>query len=176
MDSTARLFFDDRGTALLETLIALPLLLVTLVGIAAVNSNYGAKLEAKARGRRMAWLQADSGKCPARGCKGGGCEAIEADLRAGALDPLSTAQAAGYSLRSFVDNLRDFLVGRTTTGIGTASAAIPRSLMSDQPWQRGATTLVCNTTQRQTDSGESVLDHACSTDLNTTEYASEVCR
>ena len=176
MESTVGLFLDDEGTALLETLIALPLLLVTLVGVVALNSSYGAKLEAKARGRRMAWLQADSGECPARRCKGGGCDEIESELRAGALDPLSTARAAGYSLDSFVENARDFLLGRTTTGIGTAGAELPRSLRSADSWHRGVTTLLCNTTRRQTDSGGSVLDQACSTDLNTTEYANEVCR
>lgn len=176
MESTAGLFLDDRGTALLETLIALPLLAVTLVGVVALSSSYGAKLEAKARGRRMAWLQVDSGECPARACKGGACEVIESELRAGVLDPLSSARASGHSLDSFLENAQDFLLGSTTTGIGTARAPLSGPLRSAETQRRGVTTLLCNTTRRQTDSGGSVLDHACSTNLNTTEYASEVCR
>jgi hypothetical protein len=176
MKSSVSLLLDEKGTAFLETLISIPILLLILVGVLALNSSYAAKLEAKSRGRRVAWLQADSGECPARGCSGGGCEAIEADLRVGGLGALSSVRAAGHSLSSFVGNLRDFIIGKATIGVGTASAVIPHLLISRKASQRGAMTLLCNTTPRPTTSGESILDHACSTDLNATEYAGEVCR
>jgi len=53
---------------------------------------------------------------------------------------------------------------------------MPAMVGSGLTSQYGVTTLLCNTTARQTDTGGSVLEHACGTDLRTTEYASEVCR
>ncbi|MGB5311858.1 MAG: hypothetical protein WBN38_07300, partial [Polyangiales bacterium] len=114
--------------------------------------------------------------CPVRTCGSAGCQAVEAELRAGGLDALNSSRAGEHSLASFVGNIRDFFVGKTTTGVGTASATTPRLVGPGQTWQRGATAILCNTTPRQTDSGESILDYACSTGLSATEYASEVCK
>lgn len=167
---------DETGAALVESLIAVPLLGVILAGVLALNAMYGAKLEAKARARRIAWLEADSGRCSPRSCMGGDCAAIEADMRARGLDALGSTHAGGLSLDSFLGRLREFFLGRTTVGVGHANAPTPRLVTSGRTRQRGSTTLVCNTTPRRTDSGDSILDHACSTGLNATEYASEVCR
>jgi len=118
---------------------------------------------------------ADSGECPTRACNGGGCQAIESEMRARGLDALSSPRGGELSLSSFVGSVREFFLGRTTTGVGTARAPTPRLVGSGQTLQRGATTLLCNTTSRRTSSGESILDHACSTGLRLTEYAGEVC-
>ena len=174
MKLTTRLVSDETGTAFVETLVALPVLGLLLAGVLTLNAIYSAKLEAKARARRVAWLQSDSGECPTRACKGG-CQAIEAELRSG-VDALSYSRAGQFSLGSFVGSVRDFFVGRATTGVGTARASTPRLVSPGETSQRGATTLLCNTTPRQAGTEESILDHACSTSLSTTEYASEVCR
>jgi hypothetical protein len=175
MAFTTRLLSDETGTAFAETLVALPVLGLILAGVLALNAAYGAKLEAKSRARRVAWLQADSGECPTRACNGGGCQAIESEMRARGLDALSSPRGGELSLSSFVGSVREFFLGRTTTGVGTARAPTPRLVGSGQTLQRGATTLLCNTTSRRTSSGESILDHACSTGLRLTEYAGEVC-
>ncbi len=172
----ATLLSDETGTAFAEALVALPVLGLILAGVLALNGVYGAKLEAKARGRRVAWLQADSGECPARECKGGECQAIESELMAHGLDALSSSRSGTFSLDSFVGSVREFFLGKTTTGVGTASAPTPPLVGPGQTRQRGITTLLCNTTSRQAGSGESVLNHACATGLSETEYASEVCR
>jgi hypothetical protein len=90
---------------------------------------------------------------PVRTCESGGCQAVEAELRAGGLDALDSARAGELSLASFVGNLRDFFLGKTTTGVGTARATTPRLVGPGQTWQRGATAILCNTTPRQTGSG-----------------------
>ena len=176
MQLSTRLKSDEKGTAYVETLVAVPALGLILAGVLALGAIYAAKLEAKARARRVAWLQADSGDCPVRTCESGGCQAVEAELRAGGLDALDSARAGEFSLAPFVGNLRDFFLGKTTTGVGTARATTPRLVGPGQTWQQGATAILCNTTPRQTGSGESILDHACSTGLSATEYASEVCK
>lgn len=176
MASSTRLLSDETGAAFVEALAAAPMLGVVLAGVLAFNAMYGAKLEAKARARRVAWLQADSGRCPARSCLGGSCETIEAEIRAHGLDALGSVREAKFSLSSFIGSMKEFFVGRTTIGVGTASAPTPTLVGSEQTRQRGAATLLCNTTPRRADSGDSILDHACSTGLSTTEYAREVCR
>lgn len=167
---------DDEGAAYLEALVVVPVLGLLLAGVVSLNAMYGAKLEAKARARRVAWLRADSGDCPASPCRTGKCQAIEADIRVGGLDAIGISRASGYALQSFVGDVRDFFMGRTTTGTGSAVASTPVVAGSRNTTQRGANTLLCNTTRRKTSSGDSILDHACSTGLSETEYAREVCR
>jgi hypothetical protein len=176
MELATRLLSDETGAAFVEALAAVPVLGLVLAGVLALNAMYGAKLESKARARRVAWLQSDSGKCLARSCAGGSCRAIEAEMRASGVDALDSTRDGRFSLTSFVGSVKEFFVGRTTTGVGTAHAPTPRSVSSGQTQKRGATILLCNTMARRTDSGDSILDHACSTGLSTTEYAREVCR
>ncbi|MGB5221109.1 MAG: hypothetical protein WBN60_08780, partial [Polyangiales bacterium] len=126
MKLSTRLKSDEKGTAYVETLLTVPVLGLILAGVLAFSATYAAKLEAKARARRVAWLQADSGDCPVRTCGSAGCQAVEAELRAGGLDALNSSRAGEHSLASFVGNIRDFFVGKTTTGVGTASATTPR--------------------------------------------------
>ncbi|MBT8467636.1 MAG: hypothetical protein KJN97_02705, partial [Deltaproteobacteria bacterium] len=52
---------DEKGTAMLEALIGLPVFAASLAAVVALSGMYGAKLEAKSHARRLAWLQADSG-------------------------------------------------------------------------------------------------------------------
>jgi len=172
----ARLLSDERGSALAEALISLPVFVAALVGVAALNGMYGAKLEAKSRARRLAWLQADSGECPAQSCRARECGRAEGEIRAGGLDALLTARDGRFYVTSFLGDVGRYLLGKVTHGVGIASAAMPRMVGSGLTSQRGVTTLLCNTTARPSETGGSVLDHACRTQLRTMEYAREVCR
>jgi hypothetical protein len=181
---SSRLLKDEKGTALVEAVISLPVFVVALAGVVALNGMYTAKLEAKSRARRMAWLQADSGECPAQSCRSGECGRVESEIRVGGLDELLAVDSSQllavdssqFSLGRFVGDLGAYLLGKATNGVGLAEALMPRLLGSGAASQRGVTTLLCNTTPRSTDTGGSVLEHACRTDLRITEYASEVCR
>lgn len=166
----------EEGTALVEALISLPVFVAALAGVVALNGMYGAKLEAKSRARRMAWLQADSGECPVQSCRNEGCGRIEGEIRAGGLDELLTVQDGRFSFGSFLDNVGSYLLGKVTSGIGLVEAQMPAMVGSGLTSQRGVTTLLCNTTSRHTDTGASVLEHACRTGLGTAEYANAVCR
>jgi hypothetical protein len=176
IQSLSRLLRDDQGTALVEALISLPVFAATLAGVLAFNGMYTAKLEAKSRARRMAWLQADSGECPVQSCRSGACGSVEREIRAGGLDDVLAVQDGQFSLESFIDNAGSYLLGKATNGVGLAEALMPSVFSSRATSQHGVTTLLCNTTARDTDTGGNVLEHACRTGLRTTEYAREVCR
>ncbi len=166
---------DQAGTAFLEAVAAIPVLAAVLGGVVALNAMYSAKLEAKSRGRRLAWLQADSGDCPPQTCMNDDCRAVEADLESSSAARLDSVRVGKLSLGSFFGDLRDFFIGGVTHGEGAAAARLPNLLLFDRTRQRGTTVLVCNTTARGAGSGVSVLAHACATGLDTTEYAREVC-
>lgn len=166
----------EAGTAMIEALISLPVFVAALTAVVALNGMYGAKLEAKARARRMAWLQADSGQCPIQSCRSGDCGRIEGEIRAGGLDELLTVQDGRLSLDSFLGKLGRFLLGRATNGVGVADFPMPSAVAPELGSQHGVTTLLCNTTSRQSEDGGNVLEHACRAGLQTTEYAREVCR
>ncbi len=174
--SLSRLLRDKTGTALVEALVSLPIFIAALAGVVALNGMYSAKLEAKSRARRLAWLQADSGECPPQSCWSGECGRIEGEIRAGGLDDVLTVHDGHFSLESFLGNVGRYFLGRATNGVGLAEAVTPAMVGSGLTLQHGVTTLLCNTTPRRTDTGGSVLEHACSTGLRTTEYASELCR
>jgi hypothetical protein len=174
--SKRRLLIDQRGAAFLEGVVVAPVLGILLAGVVALSAMYEAKLEAKSRARRMAWLQADSGDCPPQTCAGGSCEAISQELQSSALDPAMNLQRRGLSLRTLLGRTRDFFYGTATRGMGTATRHLPRVFGKERAQQHGATTMLCNTTGRRAESGESILDYACSAGLDTTEYAREVCR
>ncbi|MBT8470839.1 MAG: hypothetical protein KJN97_18990, partial [Deltaproteobacteria bacterium] len=123
-----------------------------------------------------AWLQADSGECPAQSCRSGECGRIEREIRAGGLDDLLTVADGSRSLGSFLGNLGRFFLGKATNGVGLASASMPTMMGPALGSQQGVTTLLCNTTARNTEDAGNVLEHACRTGLQTTEYAREVCR
>lgn len=163
------------GAAFVEALVAAPVLALILAGVLALHAMYSAKLEAKARARRLAWVQADSGKCASRACSGAGCRGIEDEIRANAIERVQLVGSSGFSLRSFLGSLGGFLLGETTDGIGSATAPMPGLASSAQTVKQGVTRLLCNTTPRATGSSDSILEHACSTDLRMTEYAREVC-
>jgi len=171
-----RLRRDEEGTALVEALISLPVFVVALAGAVALNGMYSAKLEAKARARRLAWLQADSGECPAQPCRSSDCGHIEGEIRTGGLDEALAVRDGHFSLRSFLGDVAHHLLGKATHGVGLAEAVIPELVSSGRTSQRGMTTLLCNATARPTNTGGSVLEHACRAGLRTTEYASEICR
>lgn len=174
--ATLQLLRDEAGTAMVEALISLPVFVFALAAVVALNGMYGAKLEAKAHARRLAWLQADSGECPAQSCRSGECGRIEGEIRAGGLDDLLSVQDTRFSLDSFLGNLGRFFLGRATHGVGAAVARMPSILASEMGSQHGVTTLLCNTTTRHAEGGGNVLEQACRTGLGTTEYAREVCR
>ena len=50
----SQLLRDEEGTALVEALVSLPVFIAVLAGVVALNGVYSAKLEAKARARRLA--------------------------------------------------------------------------------------------------------------------------
>lgn len=170
------LLSDETGTAFVETLVTLPLLAIVLAGTLALNAMYGAKLEAKARARRIAWLQAESGDCAAHECVSASCAAIEADIRAGGLDGALSSRNGRFALGSFIGRIGRFLLGTITRGVGSAQAPLPRLVGSGRTSQHSVTTLLCNTTARRGEQDRSILDHACSTGLGATEYAREVCK
>jgi len=167
---------DKTGAALVEALICLPVFAAALAGVVALDSMYLAKLEAKSRARRVAWLQADSGECPARTCRSGECQAIERAIQADGLDRLQETNGSRFSLGGFLGRVSDYLLGKATRGVGFAEAPMPNLIGSGTTTQHGVTMLLCNTTQRETEMGSNVLEHACRTGLRDTEYASEVCR
>lgn len=174
--STRQILADENGTAMLEALISLPVFVACLAGVIGLNGMYGAKLEAKSRARRMAWLQADSGECPTQSCRSGECGRIEGELRAGGLDDLLTVRDGRLSLDSFLGNLGRFFLGQATNGVGSAESSMPTMLSPALGSQHGVTTLLCNTTARTARGEGNVLEHACRTGLQNTEYAREVCR
>lgn len=174
--SIQQLWRDEKGTAMVEALISLPVFVAALTAVVALNGMYGAKLEAKSRARRMAWLQADSRECPAQSCRSGECGRIEGEIRAGGLDDLLTVQDGRFSLDSFLGNVGRFFLGKASNGVGLAEARMPTTVGSEMGSQHGVTTLLCNTTSRHAEGGGNVLEHACRTGLETTEYAREVCR
>jgi hypothetical protein len=176
MTPLASMLRDETGTALLEALISLPVFAAVLAGTMALHATYSAKLEAKARGRRIAWLQADSGECPVRTCSSADCLSIEEGIRAGGLDALLSVRDDRFSLASLLSGVGRHLLGKATVGIGFAEASTPSSVRSGTTRHQGATTLLCNTTSRDTDTGASVLEYACATGLRMTDYAREVCK
>jgi Flp pilus assembly pilin Flp len=173
--SPRRLLEDQTGAAMTEALICTPVFAAILAGVVAFHGIYAAKLEAKSRARRLAWLQADSGRCPAQSCLNDDCGRAEAEVRAGGLDGLSRVRDTRFSLASFVGDVGRYFLGRVTHGIGVAATRMPSMVDPAAGFQRGATALLCNTTMRHAEAGGSVLEHACRAGLRTTEYAGEVC-
>ena len=169
------LLLDESGTASVETLAVVPVLALILSGTLALNAMYSAKLEAKSRARRVAWLQVDSGQCPTTTCVGARCRTIEAQIRSDGLDALFSPRNGRLSLSALVGNVARFLGGRATRVVGFAEAPLSPLLHERQTSQRGETALLCNTTAGYTESGSSIFEHACSSGLATTEYAREVC-
>lgn len=163
------------GTALVESVIIVPVLGLILAGVLAVHGLYAAKIEAKARARRLAWLQADSGECPASSCSKPDCEATVREIRDRGVNALQTPGSGRFRLGSFLGELGGFFIGRATFGAATATARLPRLLRRGQTKLPARMTLICNTRARSNESGVSILEHACNTDLRTTEYAREIC-
>ena len=174
--SSQGLLRNNSGAALIEALISLPVFMAALAVVLALNGMYLAKLEAKSRARRMAWLQADSGECPVQSCRSGECGRIEGEIRAGGLDDLLNVEGGNVSLSSLLGNVGRYLLGQATNGVGFAEAWMPAMIGAGLTTQHGVTTLLCNTTPRNAHTGSSVLEYACGTGLETLEYASEVCR
>lgn len=172
----ARMLRNEKGTALLEALISLPVFAAVLAGTMALHGVYSAKLEAKARARRVAWLQADSGECPPRTCTSAECAPIEEEIRTSGLDALLSVRDGRFSLVSLLGDIGRYLLGRATVGVGLAEASIPMSVGSGSTLQQGLTVLLCNTTSRDTDTGSTVLEYACATGLRATDYAREICK
>lgn len=164
----------NAGTALVEAVIVAPIFALVLSAALALHSMYSAKLAAKERARRLAWLQADSGECPESSCKTPECERSLEEVE-GVLDG-TRVTGNGLSLEAFLGEIRSFLVGRMTRGVTSVTSRTPRMFSGGSSTQSGVTGLVCNTRARHTSDGSSVLDHACRAGLQGTEYAREVCR
>ncbi len=165
----------EEGSVLVETLVALPAVTAIFASVLALSAMYGAKLEAKALARRLAWLQADSGSCPATSCDSASCRELAHQVE-GALAPTGGSPRRGLSFRSFLGDVRRFFIGGVTRGVGHVHARLPRGFASGTTSQSGVMPLLCNTTTRHATSGESILDHACRAGLDSTEYAGEICR
>jgi hypothetical protein len=166
----------QSATVLVEALIVIPVLAIILAGVLALHAVYSAKLEAKARARRLAWLQADSGECPSSSCGTSECETAVSAVRSDVTAHVIETNSGGRSLSSFLGDLRDFFIGSLTRGVASVRAGVPTPLLHEKTVQHGRTTLLCNTTTRHVEGGNRVLDHVCTTDLRTTEYARELCR
>lgn len=168
---------DTRsGAVLVEAIVITPILALVLAGTLALYSMYDAKLEAKSRARRLAWLQADSGECPASSCSSSDCAEAAARIQVDGIDGIQAPQGGRFSLGSFVGDVGRFFVGSFTHGLAHADAHLPGLLGKARATLPGRTRLLCNTRSRRTESGVSVLERACATDLRTTEYAREICR
>ena len=176
MSTLQKVLVDERGTAFAEGLVVLPFFAMALIGIVTLHNVYDAKIEAKARARRLAWLQADSGDCSVRACRSAECGGAEASIRAGGLDDALGASSSGLSLRTFLRDVGSYLLGKATVAVGIARAPRPSGLGGGSLEQRGIHVLLCNTLPRITPGGGNVLEEACSTGLGSVDYAREVCR
>lgn len=163
-----------EGTAFVEAIVILPVLGTLLASVLAVSAIYSAKLDAKAFARRLAWLQADSGRCVEAGCAGGECDAVAGEVLASGVDALSSVRTAGFSLRSFVGDVGEFFVSTSTRSIGTATRELPTAF-GRRTHQTGVKALVCNTAPGSSGPSSSILDFVCKTDLKYSEYAGEIC-
>lgn len=164
------------GAVFVEALAAIPFLSALLAGVVAVGAMYSAKIEAKARARRLVWLQSDSGVCPAEACTSPTCASAQRELERGGLDQLESVRGDGRSLGGFVGNLRRFLVGEVTRAHASATATLPRRLLGGRTTQTGRMTLLCNATAEDMGSEGTALEQACRSGLERTEYAREVCK
>lgn len=164
----------NDGAIFVEAILVIPILGMLLATVLAVSAIYSTKLEAKARSRRLAWLQAESGRCPERACLGAACGVAVADVRANGVDALSSVRASRFSLDTFVGDVRQFFVGTSTTSVATATKALPM-MLGRATRQSGAHPLACNTTPRSTNPGTSAVDLVCQTDLRRSEYAGDIC-
>ena len=162
------------GTALIEAVIVAPAFALLLGSALALHSMYSAKLAAKERSRRLAWLQSESGECPDSSCSSPKCVQTANDIDS-AFEETQPA-GAGLTLRDFLGDVRHFFVAKMTSGVARVesktSSIIPGGITS----QVGVTELTCNTRSRTTENEDSVLEHACRTGLGSTDYAREVCR
>ena len=153
-----------------------PVLAVILAGVVSLSSMYAAKLEAKARARRLAWLQADGGHCVPAACSTPSCVRSTSELRETAARLTSSPGTHGFSLRSLLGRIESYFLGSVTRAVASAGAPLPPFISGGRTIQRGAAALPCNATVRRTESGRSALDHACATRLADMEYAREICR
>ena len=163
------------GAAFVEAIVVAPFLGALLASVIALNAMYGAKLEAKSRARRLAWLQADSGECPTVSCTSAACSEATAELGR-SLDGVATTRHDRMSLGAIAGKLAQALLGKVTRAVAAADADLPPAIGEGRTTQQGVATLLCNTTVRATESGRSALEHACAAGLRETEYAGEVCR
>ncbi|MGB5811019.1 MAG: hypothetical protein WBG86_10850 [Polyangiales bacterium] len=171
---TRSLWVDEEGVAFAEALVTLPFFAAALAGIVALNGTYGAKFEAKARARRIAWLQAESGDCPATSC-GSECARIESDIQTRGLSDALRVTEGGRSGSSLLREVGEYLLGGTTVGIGTARARKPGLLGGGMISQHAANPMLCNTRARVTEEGDTALALACESDLRSVRYAQGVC-
>jgi hypothetical protein len=162
---------QESGSSLVEALVVAPTFAIVLGAALAVHSMYAAKLTAEERARRLAWLQADSGDCPESSSPE--CDGLVQSIQAGV--DRTEVDAGGLSLESFLQEVRHFFVGKTTRGVASAESRVPDIIRKGATVQYGGTELLCNSRERQTSDGGSVLDQACRTGLQRTEYAREVC-
>lgn len=164
-----------EGTAFVEALAVIPALGAILAGVVALHAMYDAKLDAKARATRLAWLQADSGQCPTTPCSTRACDAAVDELQREGLDRITSAEHGSHSLESFVGRVGRFFMGGVTRVKASVRIELPRPLSGGKSMQTSLAALPCNTTTRKTESGSSVLEHVCATELGRTEYAREIC-
>lgn len=163
---------SQQGTAYAEALICVPIYVAVLIGLIAFNNMYSAKIEAMARARRVAWLQAESGECPEQSCAD--CASSEREIQTG-LDSLSQARGGKGSASSFAGKLGELVAGSSTRGVGTAEASLPSRIGNGHTVQRGVTPLPCNTKPRKGPDEGSILEEACAGGLSTAGYASAAC-
>ena len=162
----------QQGTAYAEALICVPIYAAVLIGLVAFNNMYSAKIEAMARARRVAWLQAESGDCPEESCTE--CASSEGEIQTG-LDSLSRARSGKGSASSFAGKLGELIAGSSTRGTATAVAPLPPRIGDGRTVQRGVTPLPCNTKPRKAPDEGSILEEACAGGLSTAGYAGAAC-
>ncbi|MEM7436576.1 MAG: hypothetical protein AAF436_15570 [Myxococcota bacterium] len=161
------------GTALAEALIVVPVLAALLAGVVGLNNLYSAKLDARARARRHAWLQAESGDCPRLACDAA-CARARQEVERGALAGAAAASSGRFSSDRFLGDVQGFFRGRVAEGVGTASARLP-ALVGGGARQTESHVLPCNARGRVQPDGKDIFQYACEADLRNVPYAEGAC-
>ncbi|MEM8606784.1 MAG: hypothetical protein AAGF92_06745 [Myxococcota bacterium] len=159
---------EQRGTAFAESLIVLPAVAAVFIGVLALNALYSAKLEAKSRARRAAWLQADLAACEKSLC-GGGCQQLSA------IGSELVSVGASFDIQDQLESLQDNVFKSETIGVGHAEAPAPVIIGNGVSRQGAASPLVCNTRSRTSSVPPDIVAHACESGIRSIEYAGEVC-
>ncbi|MEM7138199.1 MAG: hypothetical protein AAF500_16585 [Myxococcota bacterium] len=156
-----------------EALILVPVFAALLAGVVGLNNLYVAKLEARERARRHAWLQAESGRCSRLACDAI-CMRAREEVDREALAEAAAASNEGFPTGVALTEVQGFFAGRVAEGIGVASAPLP-AMVGGAKRQTEIHAVPCNTTGRVHPDGGDIFQLACEADLRNIEYVEGAC-